>query len=267
MKVAYGSDLHLEFAPLKEDLVLPQADILVLAGDVGVVSKFTKEPRYLEFFKRVSQTYPTVLFVLGNHEHYKGDFSKTTSRAREFLSENALNNVVLLDKESFETENAVFVGATLWTDFHKDTLAYNVARNTMNCWRAAKNSKDPSWKFLPKHSLADHHGALNAYKKAQELSVRTSKPLVVVSHHAPSEQSAWAYNNVDRGKYGAYYYSHLEEFVKSLDSATYWVHGHIHDKSQYLLGKCQVLCNPRGYPDKKQTCEQWTNWNFEVFEV
>jgi len=26
-----------------------------------------------------------------------------------------------------------------------------------------------------------------------------------------------------------------------------WVHGHIHDSSDYRIGKTRVICNPRGY--------------------
>ena len=66
MKIAYCSDLHLEFA----DLILTNdenADVLVLAGDICVAKHFTKK---LEFFQKVSEEFPKVLYVIGNHEHY-----------------------------------------------------------------------------------------------------------------------------------------------------------------------------------------------------
>lgn len=46
-------------------------------------------------------------------------------------------------------------------------------------------------------------------------------------------------------------------FASNLDflveQADYWVHGHTHDSFDYTLGKCRVLCNPRGYPINRMT--------------
>ena len=40
---------------------------------------------------------------------------------------------------------------------------------------------------------------------------------------------------------------------------TLWIHGHIHDTRDYMIGNTRILCNPRGYPRKDDT-----NGNFDI---
>jgi hypothetical protein len=42
----------------------------------------------------------------------------------------------------------------------------------------------------------------------------------------------------------AAYASQLKELAAKADL---WVHGHMHESSDYLIGKCRVVCNPCGY--------------------
>ncbi len=65
MKIRHMSDLHLEFGPLTLQKV--PADVLILAGDIGVKTQGAvwalKVARDLDI--------PTVM-IAGNHEHYAG---------------------------------------------------------------------------------------------------------------------------------------------------------------------------------------------------
>jgi len=38
--------------------------------------------------------------------------------------------------------------------------------------------------------------------------------------------------------------SNLDHLVERADL---WIHGHTHDNFDYQLGRCRVVCNPRGY--------------------
>lgn len=73
MRVQYASDLHLEFGEnsrwLKEHPLIPSADILVLAGDIGYLG----DDNYIShpFWNRVSEDFNQVIVVPGNHELYK----------------------------------------------------------------------------------------------------------------------------------------------------------------------------------------------------
>ena len=86
MKIAIASDVHLEFG----DLILKNeenADVLILSGDICVASDFSdadysnlkdgRSQRYVDFFTRCASEFSKVIYVVGNHEHYHGDFAET----------------------------------------------------------------------------------------------------------------------------------------------------------------------------------------------
>ena len=89
MKIQIVSDLHLEFAPIPE--IKPDADVLVLGGDICLAQHLYRHPlqlgdmqnndghasdaaRYREFFKYCSENWKTVIYFAGNHEHYSGQW-------------------------------------------------------------------------------------------------------------------------------------------------------------------------------------------------
>jgi Icc-related predicted phosphoesterase len=72
--------------------------------------------------------------------------------------------------------------------------------------------------------------------------------VVIVSHHAPSIQSISPQHRDD--PLGAAFASNLEGFVR-WTNAVLWVHGHIHETSDYIIGNTPILCNPLGYPDER----------------
>ncbi len=73
MKIQYASDLHLEFGDntkwLKANPLIPSADILVLAGDIGYLgdANYKTHP----FWDWASKNFKQVIVVPGNHELYK----------------------------------------------------------------------------------------------------------------------------------------------------------------------------------------------------
>ena len=72
------------------------------------------------------------------------------------------------------------------------------------------------------------------------------EPVVVVTHHSPSKQSTHPRYARDVIMNGAYS-SDLSEFILDHENILFWTHGHMHDPSDYMIGQCRVICNPRGY--------------------
>ena len=114
MKIAVASDLHLEF----DDIALTNtenADVLVLAGDICTVKHYHSRPEmeksYGEFFKACSEQFPHVVYVVGNHEHYNYQFNYTVNDLKRKLAH--YENIHVLDNETFELENKMFIGSTL----------------------------------------------------------------------------------------------------------------------------------------------------------
>ena len=105
MKIAVASDLHLEFGDLNIENT-DGADVLILSGDILVAADIgrpdphnfmegARSNRYADFFQRCSFQFPHVIYVMGNHEHYHGDFATTADRIQAMLDGNQLSNVYL----------------------------------------------------------------------------------------------------------------------------------------------------------------------------
>jgi hypothetical protein len=43
------------------------------------------------------------------------------------------------------------------------------------------------------------------------------------------------------------YYSDLSELILDNPQIKTWVHGHMHNQSDYMIGDTRVVTNPRGY--------------------
>lgn len=288
MKIALASDLHLEFGTisLHND---EGADVLVLSGDIIVEADLTnydpyytlgfeyRSNRFHNFFQECSERFPHVVYVLGNHEHYNGDFAKTANSIKEKLSH--LKNVYVLDREMKKIDDTIFVGGTLWTDMNNhDSLTLYHVKGMMNDFRIIKNSNvmrtrkvpvykkkedgayefdekgfmiQESWKFKeepgsfsPENS-AEEHVKMKEYIKFCIRENRDSK-FVVCGHHAPSKLSVKPRYKNDDIMNGAYS-SDLSEFILDHPEIKLWTHGHTHDQFDYMVGDTRVVCNPRGY--------------------
>lgn len=254
MKLAIASDLHIEFGDI--DLKNNQeADVLILAGDICMLKDLDKQSERGDitrnFFQRVSAEFPRVLYVMGNHEHYSGDFAKGPQRFQDFCNSHLITNITLLDKHMVTIDGYDFIGGSLWTDFNNmDMLTMSHAQQFMNDYHGVKNSNDNiSWKFLPKHALRDHQhmrgylrNVMGNYKEAG----RTDNKVIVITHHAPSERSVhekYAHDKVMNGCF----MSKMDEFIEQNPQIQLWIHGHMHDPFDYVIGETRVICNPRGY--------------------
>lgn len=291
MKIAVCSDVHLEFGQLSLKNT-DNVDVLILSGDIcvardlmehdanGVVS-FGKSARYHEFFKECSEQFPHVLYVAGNHEHYHGDFKYTVSELKKYLG--YLPNLHVLDKETFELDDTVFVGGTLWTDMNKeDPLTLHAISRMMNDFRCVENSNrvvnyktfdDPenpdkptfrtrSARFCPEDAVADHKQMLDYIRIVHE-NMPPWKQMVVVGHHTPSHVSCHPRYKDDSLMNGGYH-SDLTEFILARPGIKLWTHGHTHELFDYMLGTTRVVCNPRGYDGHEDIAD---NFKLKIIEI
>jgi Icc-related predicted phosphoesterase len=289
MKIAVCSDLHLEFGPFEDDHAIftnpLEADTLILSGDILVaellregVSRYMKDKeRIINFFDRVCSFYKNVVYVMGNHEHYHGDFAHTANRIHAGLIK--YDNLHFLDNAKVKIDDVTFVGGTMWTDMNKENpeTLYHI-RHRMNDFRGVHNSnrmtqrtvplyaKNPNGSgeylkdangymikegekikeepsiFSPEDAVAEHKKFLAFLKEA----VADETNVVVCTHHTPSHQSCHPKYKHDKDMNGGYH-SDLEDLILSLPQIKLWTHGHTHEKFDYNIGTTRVLCNPRGY--------------------
>jgi hypothetical protein len=105
MRIHVLSDLHTEFTPYIPDPAADRADVVVLAGDIGV------RTRGVEWAKRTFRQ-PT-FYVPGNHEYYGGHLHRT------LLKMSALNDerFMVADCDEMIVGDVRLLGFTAWTDY------------------------------------------------------------------------------------------------------------------------------------------------------
>jgi Icc-related predicted phosphoesterase len=215
-------------------------DVVVLAGDIHV--GLSAIPWANEQFKDIP-----VLYVPGNHEYYRQALPKHLHKLKA-LAEGT--NVHVLDNDALRIGEVVFLGCTLWTDFElfgnpKAAGAY--ASQRMTDYRRIR--VNPLYRRLRSTDTVGIHYRSRSWLSHQ-LDTYRGAEIVVVTHHAPSKRSLPA--RFEDDLLSAAYASHLDALVER-SGARLWIHGHVHEYQDYLIGNTRVLCNPRGYPGELDT--------------
>ena len=270
MKISLVSDLHLEFGYQE----MEGGDVLILAGDIAEARTITKQlhsTRVLpytpgkmnayDFFYHECAKYKQVFYVQGNHEHYHGRFDKTYEELKCAMP----SNVRVLENEIVEYEGVMFLGATLWTDLNKgDPITVHSIKSFMNDYRVIQNFYADTglyYKLTPEATLAAHRYSREYFKLM--LAEHRDKPFVVITHMAPSFASVNEKYIRDTTINGGYA-SELSEFILDNDNIRVWVHGHMHDPVDYMIGETRILANPRGYVGHEDTSGFNPDLTFEV---
>ncbi|MCP4521900.1 MAG: phosphoesterase [Cytophagales bacterium] len=235
MNIQIISDLHQEFGIT--DISFEKADIVILAGDIH-----TKQ-RSIEWIKSTIPSQVPVIYVLGNHEYYKGSYPKTLYKMKDLTIG---SNIHILENESVEFDGVVFHGMTLWTDF---SLFGNPIKHGIICQQKMNDYKyirrDPSYsKMRTIDTYNIHQRSINWLENS--LTKTANKTNIVVSNHAPSPQSLP--NKYKQNPVSFAYASNLENFILK-HQPKWWIHGHIHTPQQYKIGETEIICNPHGYID------------------
>lgn len=235
MKIQVISDLHQEFG--YTELSFAHADVVVFAGDVNVGVKG------IEWILKTINDIP-VIYILGNHEYYKGSYPKTL---RKIVALSQDTNVQVLENRSVVIDDVTFHGATLWTNFElfgDSRTSGSICQEKMNDYKMIR--RDPSYsKLRSVDTFVIHQSSLKWLEES--LANSATQKNIVVTHHAPSTRSV---PEKDRANVlSSAYASNLEATILKYSPA-YWIHGHIHEPAKYTIGDTTVLCNPHGYIDE-----------------
>jgi Icc-related predicted phosphoesterase len=242
LKIQIFSDLHGDVAPIKKISVLPGVDVVVVAGDTceGAAQAFDR-------LRAIVPTQIPIVTVLGNHEYYRRCIPDELAEARSLA---AMRNIYLLENDSTVLLGVRFIGATLWTDYcafgeaHKRSVM-TVCADTMNDHRLIRWQKKPWLRFRPQEAAALHHRSKTYFEEM--LSLPFDGPTVMVTHHAVHWQSIDA--KYRRDLVTGAFVSDLSALIEARRPAL-WIHGHVHDCSDYRVGETRMLCNPHGYGEE-----------------
>lgn len=225
MKLLCLSDLHFEFhrdhgQSFIDSLDPDGIDALVLAGDIDV------GPRIVDSLAEFCLRFKHVVYVSGNHELYGHDVREIPAWRDTARSE--CPNLDWLDGSVCRVGMVDFVGGTLW--FPEPPPG--APTHAMNDYELIRG--------LVPWAYDEHRRVLASIERAMS----ASPPLVVVTHHLPSQRSVPPeYKN---SSLNPFFVVPLDRMI-AREQPTLWVHGHTHNSCDYAIGDTRIVCNPFGY--------------------
>lgn len=263
MRIQLFSDLHLERYPAFAPHILPDTEVVVLAGDIGSYqagSRLETQDFGLERFAPATLGMPhlRVLFIPGNHEFDALDFDETYARLQATC---ARLGIAWLDREVVVIDGVRFVGTTLWADF--DALAARETDLTKQLQQRNKAFRAANYYLAKNTTLKDGEQVLAEGLRAMSLECQAwlrevlATPFdgktVAVTHFAPSLLSADPRYGLTPGTAG--FCNAMDDCFKRADL---WLHGHLHCMNDYVVEgrdgphswSCRVVANPLGYLSK-----------------
>lgn len=245
MKISMMSDIHTEFMgdcgrKFVGSLDENACDVLVLAGDISA------GPDLPETLRNFVLKFEKIVYVCGNHEHYrmKREDLKSILVDTQYFAMMRNREFHWLENGFCEIDGQRFVGATMWFP------------NDIGNIKFESNLSD----FLVIPDFKRWVYDTNALS-CRFLKENIQENDVVITHHAPSNKSIDPkYQGSDLNRF---YVTDVEHIALE-NRPKLWIHGHMHDSKDYLLGDCRVVCNPHGYFG---TNDINPNFNQHVIEI
>lgn len=245
MKIQLYSDLHIESMGYYS---LPQLDseLIILAGDIDVGMHGIEWAQELTVLHK-----KPVIYLAGNHEYYRGDYSQLTQSFRDYAAQ--YDKLIYLEKDEVIIEGVRILGTTLWTNYFHE---YGVIERDRNM--AVLNEA------LNDHILITIDGEAFTTRKAYEENQKAEKWLrqkldepfegktLVITHHSPSLKCS--HRDFGLNQFSSGFVSNLDDLVKKADL---WFYGHTHCNEDLMIGKCRIVSNQKGYPREKAAGEEY----------
>ena len=126
LRLQIASDLHLEFyrgAAPPDDIIVPNAPVLALLGDIGSPS----EPAYEAFLLRQAERFEQVLVLTGNHVYYtrhpdEGSKQQIDDKIAAICAKDP--RLVFLNRSAISIGGVRVLGCTLWSYVPPHAEAY-----------------------------------------------------------------------------------------------------------------------------------------------
>lgn len=288
MKFQIFSDLHQEhFNSYTEKYgkiqVRPDVSVVFLLGDISFG---------LNSFKYAAKLYQEfgvpVVWIPGNHEFYGYEINDLLNKYQKINYEGVIKLLGLPSdniNDNMCIINGVRIcGGTLWTNYklyegsNRLPTQYDAAVSCrINDYNRIRN-KDVLFTALD--SIKLHEINYNVIKSI--LDIPYEGKTLVASHHGPHSGSVHpryspSIYSLDSkielpGENRSFilnpgFCSYLPEL---LEKADVWIHGHVHDSMDYMVGNTRVITNPRGYPifdEYEFRYENRAYKSFDYFEI
>ena len=231
MNVQIFSDLHISMNN-KIPNITPTADYLILAGDIGKL----EDKNFINFMKYVNSKWKKVIYILGNHETYHKKYTiyELIKLYKAFFKK--FKNVVFLENDTYELEDYLIVGSTMWTDpssikpFHRPILF--------------KSKKGPPEWNLKKYLKFRMEGVKFLF------SIKTKKKVILVTHFPVINK--WTFNKDHLKKNAKSYLSWMVNnfditYLPFFKNLSVIISGHTHYSYDFNYKNVRFISNQLGY--------------------
>ena len=247
MDVQIFSDLHLEFTKKYYPSIKPQANILLLLGDIGRIS----DKNYKNFMSHCSKNWKCVLVVLGNHEYHHGKKSINTLFLEYQEYFHTFKNIHLLDNSSIVVDNIKFIGSTLWSNIMCNTKYLNDFKK-INYLRRTK---------IKKNQFVD------LYKKSKkyiinEINEENANKIIILTHFPMINKGVVNEeyeNSIDKSYF-------TNDLIDEIDNKKViaCIHGHTHHSIDIINNKIRFISNAKGYMDEKTNYDENNLYKIDI---
>lgn len=194
-----------------------------------------------------------IVYTPGNHEFYGANIDILCYDMAQLAA--PINRLHVLDGMyvfKHTIDNVDFIGATLWTDFNKQSPAImNAVQRGMNDYNYIRSSNE--YTRITTNRILNEHG-VQCKEIFKLLNRDGDNTRIVMTHHQPIEiQGGHASDALSYG-----YYSDLTEKLNACaHPPKYWFSGHTHNshykKMKFTNGETEFVSNQYGYPMENTT--------------
>lgn len=275
MKVSIVSDIHIdhyrrEYSKYSKEKIFEnikneeKSELLIIAGDISSGSDV------LYTLEELTEYYPEIVFVRGNHDFWRNHFSKRILPPES--SPHFLPNVHELEREIFTLKNGRrILGCTLWTECGPDSkyapyhyrcmmdLTYMEFPPLVDLIGESPDNAEKLWV-----AGGEVEFLLDDFRKSKQWLEETIREGdIVVTHHLPSYSCVHPKyaNDILTNSFFASDLDYLIEKAKP----EYWIHGHTHSPNSFKIFDTTILCNPRGYP--REASNRYTGYSPIQIEI
>ena len=265
LRVQYLSDTHLEFPFALQNMdslferqysfsleTLPVlSDCLCLIGDIGSPFK----PSYKEFIELMSNRFPLVIVVPGNHEFYSTrqtpcTYASALKAMKEICDRVPKKNVLFGHKMSLKHNGIRILATTLWSHVppeHAEEVA-----NGLTDYRVIRVERGEEAGPTSTAKVEDtnqwHKDELEWITDEIEKAKQEGERVLVMTHHAPTKRRTSAPKHTGGGMQSGFA-TDLEHLL--CPPVAGWLFGHTHYNDPYFHKgddyKVLVASNQLGY--------------------
>ncbi len=169
MKIACISDMHTQY----EKLDMPDADILVIAGDIEIFDRLSQLMRFGNWLVSLKKIYKYIIVIGGNHDFF---LQRNPGISKELFEE---NGIIYLENSGITIEGIKFWGSPITPTFYDWAFMADRGKEIRRYWEMIPDNTDVLITHGPPRGIMDlvphdgfHAGCDDLLNRVKEICPR-----------------------------------------------------------------------------------------------